>query len=694
MNQQALNPTKVSNQPNYAGIKNTLWQHGWLDSSSFASYLLNQCAEIAPLKDSSLLNHLREQSNQQQVSSQQLLRMLEAEFRVQPLNLSRYSRRDLSRILPLAFAIQEEQFLPVAHFPHVINPNLTPENIRLYFISNTLPSRKLNKVQFVRELLHGRVGGLSKILLLGTVPVLLAAAAELLNQPLFDSVVPSGQIPVVLLIGFATLFFQASGQIISSISQQYQVIFNSQIDLASKLATGERFLNARTQDLPQRDVGSWRLTFSVASAFLGSLESLVISIPLALFSLLVNLLVMGAYTDSQAVGRLLVICMIPALLSLAITYASSNIAVRLMGQQSQLETIIFAVVKNIRGIWLSNSAAYFERRFEGARSSMAKNILRSGAIAASTDVIDKVTTGLLYTYIYIEYYRTSTTPNASHLSVGALLVIYSAIGIITGSLNSLTQDLVSIFQTLPTYWAPNAIRDINSFISKAPGDLSIQNIVLNNITYMAPGVNGPFSQPLNLELKSPGSVAIMGPSGSGKSSLLKLLLGHLKPTSGRLQLLDRFGNDAGFELYQADILVMSQELRLFGDHLRDVLDPARIYTDQQLEEATAVMGLSEVLDQLPLRWLTPINEFNRDLSLGQLQLFKLSKALLKHHSIIITDEPTCHLPEQLHLQALQLLNEHCDLHLSVLHRQSGMELFDHILELNGSGEVKLLRRQA
>jgi ABC-type bacteriocin/lantibiotic exporter with double-glycine peptidase domain len=670
------------------------WQQGWLDASGFVAYLLSQCGDIAPLKGSRFLVQLREQIDQQAISAQRLMMILEAEFRLQPLDLDSYHYRDLNRMLPLAFAYRDEKFLPVISFPQVIHPRETPDKIKLFFITNTLPTRKLSKIQFVQELLRGRIGNLSKIVLLGTIPVLLAAAAELLNQPLFDSVVPSGEIPVVVLIGFATLFFQGSGQIITSISQQFQVIFNSQIDLASKLATGERFISARTQELPQRDVGSWRVTFSVASAFLGSLESLVISIPLALFSLLVNLVVMGAYTDSQAVWRLLLICMIPALVSLGITYTSSNISIRLMGQQSQLETIIYTVVKNIRGIWLSNSASYFEKRFETARANMAKSLLKSGAIAASTDVIDKITTGLLYSYVYIQYYQSSTTTTSHHQSVGSLLVVYSAIGVITGTLNSLTQNLVSIFQTLPTYWTPNAIRDINSFVSPIQSDQVIRSLSLDNLTYQAPGINGPFKQPLNLKFSSPGSIAVVGPSGSGKSTLLRLLLGHLKPSSGRVEVLDGFGNDAGIDLYQADVLVLSQELRLFGDHLRDVLDPGTIYSNQQLEDAAAAMGLSEVLDQLPLRWQTPINEFSRDLSLGQLQLFKLSKALLKRHNIIISDEPTCHLPEHLHLQSLQMLNDNCDLHLSVLHRQSGVDLFDHILELNGNGEIKLITRQS
>lgn len=673
------------------------WQNGWLDADGFAAYLISQCSDVSPLKGTNALTRLKELQEQGHVlTAPQFLSIISAELAIEPLQIAVYHNRDLGRIVPLVFAQKGEEFLPCRKFPGVINPIETPDDVKLYFLCNVLPNKKLTKTQFVQEILKNRFGQLAVLLSIGTVPILLAAGAELLNQPLFDTIVPSGKIPLVLLIGIATLFCQAAGQVITSITQQYRVIFNGQVELASKLSTGERFLKAKTQDLPERDVGSWRLTFSVASAFMGSLESMVISIPLALFSLVVNLVVMGAYTDMNAIWHLLLICMIPSLVSLGITYAGSMIAIQLMGQQSQLESIIYSVVKNIRGIWMTNTASYFQGRFSKARANMGKNLIKSGTIGASTQILDKITTGLLYTYIYSEYYRSSTTQGSHQLSVGSLLVIYSAIGIITGALNSLTGDMVSIFQTLPTYWTPNAIRDITSFVAptNSQEEQAIQSIVFDNVSYLAKGINGPFKTPINLELKAPGSIAIMGPSGSGKSTFLRLLLGHLKPFTGRVQLIDRFGNEAGIELYQADVLVISQELRLFGDHLRDVMDPGHNYSDEELEVAANKMGLTPVLDALPLRWLTPINEFSRDLSLGQLQLFKLTKALLKRHSIIISDEPTCHLPEDLHMDALEKLNENCDLHISVLHRQSAVSLFDEILELDGKGELKLSRRKS
>lgn len=671
------------------------WQEGWLDADGFSTYLISQCSQVSPLKGTASLARLKDfQEQGGSLSAPQLISLLSSELAIQPLQINVYHSRDLARIVPLTFAQRGDEFLPCTKFPSVLNPIDVPEDIKLYFLSTILPNRKLTKLQFVQAVLKSRYNQLLVLLSIGTVPILLAAGAELLNQPLFDSIVPAGHVPLVLLIGIATLFCQGAGQVITSITQQYQVIFNGQVGLASKLSTGERFLQAKTQDLPERDVGSWRLTFSVASAFMGSLESMVISIPLALFSLVVNLVVMGAYTDMSAIQHLLLICMIPSLVSLCITYAGSMVAIKLMGQQSQLESIIYSVVKNIRGIWMTNTASYFQGRFSNARANMGKNLIKSGTISASTQVLDKITTGLLYTYIYSEYYKSSTTAGSHQMSVGSLLVIYSAIGIITGSLNSLTGDFVNIFQTLPTYWTPNAIRDISSFVTSkgAERNVEIRSIILDNVSYTAKEVNGPFKIPLNVTLTGPGSIAIMGPSGSGKSTLLRLLLGHLKPTSGEVQLIDTVGNEAGTDLYQTDVLVISQELRLFGDHLRDVMDPGRNYSDKELETAAEAMGLTTVLDDLPLRWLTPVNEFSRDLSLGQLQLFKLSKALLRRHSIIISDEPTCHLPEDLHIKALQKLNEHCDLHISVLHRQSAVPHFDQVLELDGHGAIKLTRR--
>jgi ABC-type bacteriocin/lantibiotic exporter with double-glycine peptidase domain len=667
------------------------WHQGWLTTGDFVNHLCANSSTTPPLKGSRVLARLKELGPESQIKAAQLLAIFESEFSVITIQASNYKTIELYRLTPLLFANKGDQFLPANALPATINSKNIPPGTKILFITDTLPNRKVSKWQLVNLLLQQRYGKFLNFFVLGTIPILLLAISELFSQPLFDSFVPSGSIPVILLVGVATIAFQLCAQFISTITQQAQTVFNGQVDLVSQLAVGQRFLSARGRDLAERDIGSWKLSLSVSSSFLGSLEVILISIPLALFSLLVNLVVIGAYSDFSAIGHLLLICLIPATLSMLVSYLSSSIAIRMMGQQSRLETTIYTVVRNIRGIWMSNSESHFCSQFADARKAMASSLLRSGTIAASTDIIDKLTSGILYAFIYYEYYRSTLTVGGHHASVGSLLVIYSAIGTVTGSLSSLTGDLITIFQTLPTYWMPNAIRDIDSYMpSIRDSDQRNASVIkFENVTYNAKGINGPFKSPLTFDLKSPGHIAITGPSGSGKSTLLKLILGHLKPTSGVVRLIDPDQNEVDADLCSTNVLVLNQDVLLCGQLLRDVADPAGDHDEAALEEAAAQLNLGVVLDQLPLRWQTPINEFSRDLSLGQLQLFKLMRALLKRYNIILTDEPTCHLPEDQHLQALKLLNSACDLHISVLHRASGLSQFDQQIKLDSTGTVAM-----
>lgn len=271
-------------------------------------------------------------------------------------------------------------------------------------------------------------------------------------------------------------------------------------------------------------------------------------------------------------------------------------------------------------------------------------------------------------------------------------MIYFAIGSLSGSLNSISQDLVSVAQTLPTYWTPNAIRDIEAFDSIVSVDKieCPDRIDICDLTCTFPDGFYPFEEPLSFSLEVNKSYALIGPSGSGKSTLLNLLIGHLEPRSGSIKLFDQHQQQFADSLIKCDLLVLTQDPSLCGGRLRDVVDPSRHYSLDQIESASATLGLDSLLDSLPLRWDTPVNEFSRDLSLGQLQRFKIARALIAPHDIIVSDEATCHLPEEQHLEALRLLNAQSKIHVSVLHRLSALHLFDYVIELDRLGNLRLL----
>lgn len=667
----------------------------WMHPSTYATYLLswsNKRALLKPQAVQELLSRLSEQSNLQ---LDQLLACLSDYMQLNELPLHASHLKGLASLSKLSFIIRDDKILPAAYFDSYLDDDTASSNPRLYFFSARLPQVKLTKAKFVSILMQNRWSIICLLLIVGTFPVIVSSVAELLQQPLFDNFVPEGRIPAIILVGIASIMLQLTAQLITSISSFIQTYFTQHIDLETKIATAQRFLMAAEQSVPKRDAGSWRITFSVASAFLGSIESLFISIPLAVISMIANLLIVGAFTDFSALLNLFLILLIPTFISIIISYFSSNIALQMMGQQSSIESTIFEVTRQIRGIWLTHTESIYLDRFTRSRTAMSDSLLRSGALEASSSVVNNLFQGVLYAFIFYQYYTSSLDPQKSNLSVGSLLVIYFAIGSLSGSLSSIADDLVSIAQSFPTFWTPNAIRDMAVFrdppsVVEAPCP---NEILLCDVTYTAENVNYPFDKPINLSLRSGQSYALIGPSGAGKTTLISLLLGHLKPRSGSVALLDKNGQLLNHPLTDCKLLVLSQETNLYGSTLRDVVDPAKNYSDHSIESACAQMGLDEVLDSLSLRWKTPINEFSRDLSLGQLQRFKLSRSLLEPFDIIFSDEPTCHLPEKLHLDSLDLLNKHSSLHLSVLHRLSALPLFDQVIKLDSSGIISVIPSQ-
>ena len=660
----------------------------WLSASEFARVLLEKAHQFPPLRSVHLQEQLTAICEQETVQAGTLLAIVEESLSLHPCLYDPSLLEGLVQQAPISFALRHGSFLAANQLASCDPELLRDSATKLYFVGEAIPEQKVSKNQFVKIFIDQRWPWFAGLLLLGIPGIVLSALASLLQEPLFDKYIPEAALHAVLLVGLASMAMQLAGQLITSLSGLSTTFLNARIDLATRMATANRFLRAASHALPKRDFGSWRLSFMTAGAFLSSFETAFISIPLALITMVVNLAVIGSQTDLTAVGQLFVLMLIPAVINMIISYFSINLSLKSLSSETRLETIIYEVIRNIRDIWQTDTQANYISRFNRSREAIASNMVNAGMLGASTSVINTLATGLLYSFVYLQFYR-SLTNTPGGVSVGSLLVIYFAIGTIGGALDSISGDLVNLAQVLPTYWAPNIIRDLTAFRPKpsVQNACAISAITLEDLTYTATDVDGPFNKPITLRITSPQAVAIVGPSGSGKSTLLRLLLGNLKPNSGLIRLIDADGMVINQQLSDCGTLVLAQDVRLFGSRLRDVVDPQAMHSDQELEEAAEAIQLKEVLESLPLRWKTPVNEYSRDLSLGQLQLFKISRVLLRPYSIVISDEPTCHLPEDLHLKALATINQNCSLHLSAIHRSSGFAQFESFLLIQPDGSI-------
>ncbi len=133
-------------------------------------------------------------------------------------------------------------------------------------------------------------------------------------------------------------------------------------------------------------------------------------------------------------------------------------------------------------------------------------------------------------------------------------------------------------------------------------------------------------------------VALVGPSGVGKSTVAALLQGQLRPWKGRVQV---GGVVAGTPAARADLSVVEQRTYLFLGTIAENLRLARpAATDDQLWDVLAVAGLADDVRAMPKGLETPVGEHGTLLSGGQAQRLSIARAALRDAPILLLDEPT------------------------------------------------------
>jgi ATP-binding cassette subfamily C protein LapB len=139
-------------------------------------------------------------------------------------------------------------------------------------------------------------------------------------------------------------------------------------------------------------------------------------------------------------------------------------------------------------------------------------------------------------------------------------------------------------------------------------------------------------------------VAIIGPVGSGKSTLIKMLSGLYKPTTGSLYLDGVDVSQIAPDFVREHVGYLPQDVRLFNGTLRDNLTlglPSP--SDAQILRAASLTGLAQAIKNHPRGLELPIAEGGKGLSGGQRQLVGLTRLLLAQPTIMLLDEPTASL---------------------------------------------------
>lgn len=225
--------------------------------------------------------------------------------------------------------------------------------------------------------------------------------------------------------------------------------------------------------------------------------------------------------------------------------------------------------------------------------------------------------------------------------------------------------------------------------------LASATIVLDGIGVRATGegVLAPSDLGLRLDLGAGGRVvALVGPSGVGKTTASQVLLGLVRPEHGQARIETAEGTqdliDLDLASYWSQIAWVPQRPPIPPGPLRDAVAGGLSIDDEALARASRTTGLDTVVATLPDGWETPVGRGGHGLSVGQRQRVALTAALLgdpERVPLVVLDEPTAHLDaasEQTVLDAVRAWREQGRTVVVVAHRTSLVRLADEVVDVH------------
>lgn len=217
----------------------------------------------------------------------------------------------------------------------------------------------------------------------------------------------------------------------------------------------------------------------------------------------------------------------------------------------------------------------------------------------------------------------------------------------------------------------------------APTDAGVR---FNQVSFTYPArPDKPAIDDFSLEVAPGGTVALVGPSGAGKTTIFQLLLRFYDPTSGSIAIGGRDIREFPLESLRALIGIVPQEPMIFSGTARDNIRLGRLdATDAEITEAARAASALDFLEKLPQGFDTHVGEKGVQLSGGQKQRIAIARAILRNPRILLLDEATSALDsenEYLIQQALERAIKGRTTFV-IAHRLSTIMRADRILLLN------------
>ena len=420
-----------------------------------------------------------------------------------------------------------------------------------------------------------------------------------------------------------------------------------------------------------------------------------------------SLIVIGAISvmiSNDRTMSLLLIAAVPTATWIMRRFArrTTKAAKGAMAETSALSTAIMESLDGVRVVKLENREAYEEARVaEVVRRRQRHLVKGADARARAAPATELLMTLIMAAVISYAGWRA----HQGGMTVGAFVAFMAALGVASQSLRQLANLQTVFAEGMSAARRLFSAMDVEPEVRERAGAHPLpegESTIRFEAVSFAYGEAGPALDNVSLEVRRGETVALVGPSGGGKTTILNLIPRFYDPTDGRVQIDGHDLRDVTLHSLREQIALVTQEPFLFDDTIAANIAYARPEaTAAEIEAAARAAAAHAFIMDIPEGYAAQVGEAGTRLSGGQRQRIAIARAFLKDAPILLLDEATSALDTESEAQVQEALKRLMAGRTTMLiaHRHSTVRGADRIYVIDkgrvvetGSHETLVRRR--
>ena len=504
-----------------------------------------------------------------------------------------------------------------------------------------------------------------------------------INFFLFDKVIDEPSMSLLVTTGVFLLCAQIGSLMLGAARSLVSARIDTKMSICVEAATMMRILS-----LPPaffRDYGSGELSSraSYVNSLCTTLVTVILNTGLTSVFSLVYITQIFTYAPALVVPALIII-----LVTVLFSVLSSLLQMKLSKKQMLIGTkengMSYAAISGIQKIKLTGAQMRAFSRWgeiyarEAELSYNPPLFLKiNGVISSAISIIGTI---VMYNAAIV-----------SGVSVAEYYAFNTAYGMVSGAFMSLfgmaltAANIKPIFDMAePLLKAEPEVSENREAVTKISGGIEI-----NDLTFSYDEGSPVILDDISLKIRPGQYVAIVGRTGCGKSTLVRLLLGFEKPDRGGIYYDGKDINSIDLRSLRKHIGVVTQNGRLFqGDIYSNIVIAAGNLTLKDAWKAAEIAGIDEDIRQMPMGMNTLISEGSGGISGGQKQRLMIARAVAAKPRLLILDEATSALDNITQKKVSEALDKMRCTRIVIAHRLSTIRQCDRILVLEGGHIVE------